>query len=60
MIKLSKCTKEEEKAYWLQSAQWWSKQSKIWLGYNNPIEALMCFVRAIERMAWGLGSEERF
>lgn len=57
MNSLSECTSEEVRVYWLYNAQFWMKQSETWLGYDDledddTIEALRCFVRAVERIAW--------
>ncbi len=59
MIKLSECTKEEERVYWLRRAQWWFDQAEWDLAYTNSIDALRDFVRGLGALAWGLGSEDR-
>lgn len=52
MIKLSNCTKEEMRVFWLKNAQSWFAASEFWLEHDDPIDALRCFVRAMNRIVW--------
>lgn len=59
MIKFSEYTREEKRVFWLKNAQSWLEASGFWLGHDEPIEALHCFVRGLIRITWARAERGR-